>query len=107
MMATDEELRAAWQKVCGSSEAYGIDEDVDAAAKLVDDALDELVALRTWKDRAMPLLTELVGRQTIHDDGSTWCLICYSNVAASNDYTASCAAHKARALLAESEASDG
>lgn len=84
-MASSEELQAAWIRFCNSSEAYGIDEDVDAAAKLVDDALDELVALRTWRDRAMPLLAALA-----YGGGE-------------GEYITT----QARALLAEGEASDG
>lgn len=59
-------LHAAWDTVCGSSEAYGIDDDVTAMADSVRDALDELATLRArvaelvaWRERAEGVLREV------------------------------------------------
>jgi hypothetical protein len=41
-----QEIQAAYDRVTSSSESIGIDEDVSADARLVDDAIDELAIAR-------------------------------------------------------------
>lgn len=107
-MVTFEELRSALADVCSSHEAYGIDEHIDKAVELVDNALVELAALRAWQERAMPLLRAMIHDGSVFlsfDDDDFWlCPFCHRECHYGRDdirHTADCPVIIARALLTQ------
>jgi len=88
--------------------AYGVQDKpqwpyVDAQVSMVKDALDELAALRAWRDRAVPLLRALADDYRYFDEDGN-CTFCENRRA--DEHKWDCDIAQARALLAESEASE-
>jgi hypothetical protein len=107
-MASNEELDDAIMELANENPNIPTEEGKDAR-KLLEDANVELAALRTWKERAMPLLRALASADLIERDGWEACHFCTIDVyiqPIQAGHEATCPIVLAKVLLAESEAND-
>jgi len=130
-MASEQEstqlLAALFHLVCAAGNMQRNDRDLAAAEDILTHAVDGLAALRMWQEQAMPLLAALANAQPTTGSGCGYeCMFCEMDgqpivheqiykwrgterKRQTKEWThnAVCPVTQARALLAESEASDG